>query len=68
MSPALSLAQEPWIGLEAKRLRLALKLTQHKLAKIAGVPLKEVDLLEHNLPVQIDVKLKILRELWIRSR
>jgi len=67
MSTVLSVAQKPWIGLEAKRLRLALQLTRHELATIVGVPLEEVDLLEHNLPVQVDVKLKILRELWGRK-
>jgi len=67
MSPVLSIDQEKSLGLEAKRIRLALLLTQHELATIAGVPLKEVDLFEHNLPVQVDVKLKILRELWARK-
>ena len=67
MSPVLSIDQKPSLGLQAKRLRLALLLTQHELATIAGVPLEEVDLLEHNLPVQVDVKLKILRELWVRK-
>ena len=67
MSPVLSIDQKPSLGLQAKRLRLALLLTQHELATIAGVPLEEVDLLEHNLPVQVDVKLKILRELWGRK-
>jgi len=67
MSPVLSIDQKPSIGLEVKRIRLALLLTQHELATIAGVPLEELDLFEHNLPVQVDVKLKILRELWARK-
>ena len=67
MSPLLSIDQKPSLGLEAKRIRLTLPLTQHELATIAGVSLKEVDLFEHNLPVQVDVKLKILRELWARQ-
>lgn len=67
MSPVLSIDQEKSLGLEAKRLRLSLLLTQYELAMIAGVPLKEVDLFEHNLPVQLDVKLKLLRELWARK-
>jgi len=67
MRPVLSIDQEKSLGLEAKRLRLSLLLTQHELATIAGVPLKEVDLFEHNLPAQVDVKLKILRELWARK-
>jgi transcriptional regulator with XRE-family HTH domain len=67
MSPLLSIDQKPSLGLEAKRIRLTLPLTQHELAKIAGISLEEVDLFEHNLPVQVDVKLKILRELWARK-
>ena len=67
MSPVLSIDQKPSLGLEAKRIRLALLLTQHELAMIAGVPLEEVDLFEHNLPVRVDVRLKILRELWARK-
>ena len=67
MSPLLSIDQKPSLGLEAKRIRLTLPLTQHELATIAGVSLKEVDLFEHDLPVQVDVKLKILRELWARK-
>jgi len=57
MSVVLSVAQKPWIGFEAKRLRQALFLTQHELANIA----------EHGLPVRLDVKLKILKEVWVRK-
>jgi hypothetical protein len=67
MSTVLSIDQKSSLGLEAKRLRLALLLTQHEIAMTAGVALEEVDLLEHNLPVPVDVKLKILRELWGRK-
>ena len=66
MNVALSIAQKPWIGLEAKRLRQTLSLTQHELAAIAGVTLEEVDLFERGLPMRLDVKLKILREVWLR--
>ena len=61
------MTSRPSLGFEAKRIRLALSLKQHELATIAGVPLKQVDLFEHNLPVQVDVKLRILRELWVRK-
>jgi transcriptional regulator with XRE-family HTH domain len=67
MSVASSIAQKPWIGLEAKRLRQALLLTQHELAAIAGVTLEEVDLFEQGLPVELDVKLKILREVLVKK-
>jgi DNA-binding transcriptional regulator YiaG len=67
LSPLLSVDQKQSLGLEAKRIRLSLRLTQHELAMIAGVTLEEVDLFEYNLPMQVGVKLKILRELWNRK-
>lgn len=67
MSPVLSIDQETSLGLKAKRLRLALLLTQHNLAAVAGVPTAEVDLFEQNLPVRVDTKRKLLRELWARK-
>ena len=67
LSPLLSVDQKQSLGLEAKRIRLSLRLTQHELAMIAGVTLEEVDLFEYNLPMKVGVKLKILRELWNRK-
>ena len=67
MSPVISIEKKRSLGLEAKRIRLSLLLTQYELATIAGVTLDEVDLFEHNIPVQVGVKLKILRELWHRK-
>jgi len=66
MSVVLSIVQKPWIGLEAKRLRQALFLTQQELATLAGVTLEEVDSFEHGLTVPLDVRLKILRVVWVR--
>jgi len=67
VSVALSIAQKPWIGLEAKRLRQAAFLTRYELATIAGVTLEEVFSFEQGLPVRLDAKLKILREVWLRN-
>ena len=67
MSPVLSIDQEPSLGLQAKRLRLASMLTQDNLAAIAGVPVTEVDLFEQNLPVRVDTKRKLLRQLWAKK-
>lgn len=50
----------PW----AKSVRMALKLTQRELANMVGVTLEEIDLFEHNLPVRLDVRRKLLKELW----
>ncbi len=52
------------LGDEARRLRIACFLTQQNLAELAGVPRDHVDLLEHNYPVPLDSKRRIMRELW----
>jgi transcriptional regulator with XRE-family HTH domain len=67
VSLALSIAKKPWIGLEAKRLRKASLLTRYDLATITGVSVEEVDEFERGLPVRLDTKLKILREVWLRN-
>lgn len=48
----------------AKNLRISLELTQKELAEIAKVPPKAVDLLEHNRPLPLDDKRKILTKLY----
>jgi hypothetical protein len=67
MNPVLTIDQETSLGFKAKRLRLALLLTQPDLAVMAGVPVWEVDLFEQNLPVRLDTKRRVLRELWARK-
>jgi transcriptional regulator with XRE-family HTH domain len=54
------------IGFKAKRLRISEFLSQQELADMAGVSLEEVDLFEQNMPVRLDTKRKILKELWAR--
>jgi transcriptional regulator with XRE-family HTH domain len=51
-------------GLKIKRLRIAGLLTQQELADMAGVTREQVDLFERNLPLPLDCKRRILRELW----
>jgi len=51
-------------GIKAMRLRISFLLTRQELAELAGVPGEHVDLLEHNLPVPLDSKRRILKELW----
>ncbi len=51
-------------GQKARRLRIANLLTQQELAETAGVPLEHVELLERNLPVPLDSKRRIHKELW----
>jgi DNA-binding XRE family transcriptional regulator len=59
---------ENLLGFKARKLRRSLKLTQQELANLAGVLTKEVILFEHNMPVQLDVKRKLLRELWAMGK
>jgi DNA-binding XRE family transcriptional regulator len=51
-------------GLKVRRQRICSLLTQQELAELAGVPRKHVDLLERNLPVPLDSKRRILKEIW----
>ena len=67
MTAVLSVDQELSLGFKARRLRVSQLLTQHELANIAGVSQDEVSLLEHNLPLRLDAKRKLLRELWARK-
>ena len=53
-------------GLRARSLRLLAGLTQQELAKGAGITGEEVDLFEHNLPVPLDARRKLLKRLWSR--
>ena len=67
MPAVLTLDQEKSLGFKAKKIRVFLGLKRHELAKLAGVSLEEVGLFEHNLPVQLDVKRKLIRELLARK-
>ena len=63
----LTSAQETSTGFKAKKLRVARLLTQQELADMADVSLGEVDLFERNLPVPLDTKRRILKELWAKK-
>jgi transcriptional regulator with XRE-family HTH domain len=63
MITAPSANQEP-IGFRARRVRIALRLTQQELADMTGVSKEDVGLFEHNLPVYLDARRKILKGLW----
>lgn len=67
MTATLTPTRESSIGFKARRLRISMLLTQKKLADMAGVSQKEVDLFEHNLPLPLDSKRKILKALWARK-
>jgi len=67
MSTIPTSARESSIGFKARKLRIAQLLTQQELANMAGVSPEEVDLFEHNQPVPLDSRRKILKELWARK-
>ena len=62
----VSTDQDSSLGAKAKRLRVCQLLTQQELAQIAGISEEEVNLFEHNLPVQFEARHKLLRELCLR--
>ncbi len=64
MSVALTFTKESLLGSKARKLRIAEQLTQQQLADMAGVSVEAVDLFEHNLPLPLDFKRRILRVLW----
>jgi transcriptional regulator with XRE-family HTH domain len=55
------------IGQQARRLRIASLLSQQRLAYLAGVPRAHVDLFERSLPVPLDSRRRILKELWAKK-
>lgn len=55
------------VGFKARRLRISQQLTQQELADMAGVSHEEVGLFEQNLPLPLDSKRKILKELWAKK-
>jgi transcriptional regulator with XRE-family HTH domain len=67
MSTAQTYTQEPSLGTKVKRLRLSSLLTQKELADLAGVSQEEVNLFERGLPIKLDSKRKILKELWAKK-
>jgi transcriptional regulator with XRE-family HTH domain len=67
MSTAQTYTQEPSLGTKVKRLRLSSLLTQKELADLASVSQEEVNLFERGLPIKLDSKRKILKELWAKK-
>ena len=67
MTSVVTFARQSSIGFKARKLRISQLLTQRALADMAGVSQEEVDLFEHNLPLPLDAKRRILKELWARK-
>ncbi len=51
-------------GERVQRLRAACDLTSCQLAEMAGIPAEHVMQFESNLPLPLDSKRRILKELW----
>ncbi len=64
MSKVTYYEQESPIGSWARRMRMTLKMTKQELANVCGVSKEEVDLFEQSLPVRLDAKRRLLKELW----
>ncbi len=47
-----------------RRLRTSEQLTQRDLARLAGVYQDDIERIEHGIPLQLEIKLKILRVLY----
>lgn len=67
MTAVLTFTRESLLGFKARKLRIAQHISQQELADMAGVSLEAVDLFEHNLPLPLDNKRRILRELWAKK-
>jgi DNA-binding XRE family transcriptional regulator len=59
--------REPSIAAQARKLRLSRLITQEELAAAAGVSREEVNRLEQGLPLILNSKRKILKELWAKK-
>ncbi len=67
MKTVLTTTRKPTPGSRVRRLRVRCRLSQQELADLAGVPLEQVDLFEHDLPLPLDSRRRILKELWAKK-
>lgn len=64
MTTVLSFARESSIGIQARSLRISLQFTRQALADSVGVSEYDVYLFEHNMPIPLDIKRKLLKKLY----
>ena len=67
MTTVLSFARGSSIGFKAASLRISLLLTQQELADMVGVSRDDVDCLEHNLPMPLETRNKLLKGLFAKK-
>ena len=54
------------LALRVKSLRISMGLSRQQLARKLGITPEEVELFEDGLPVPLNSKLKLIRQLWAR--
>ena len=64
MATVLTRQIETKIGSEARKLRISLHIAPRELAHMAGVTPETLHSFEHNWPVPLDYRRRILKELW----
>lgn len=67
MNGILAINQELSPGFKARKLRTSQMLTQRELANLAGVSPGDVSLLEHDLPLRLEARVKLFKTLWARK-
>ena len=67
MAEVIAASRELSLGFKVRRLRVSQLLTQKELANMAGVSPEYVNLFEHNLPLPLDVKRRLLQKLWAKK-
>jgi DNA-binding XRE family transcriptional regulator len=68
MTAVLIMKRESQPGYTARKLRIAQRITKSQLAEMAGVTEEAITLFEHNMPLPLDYKRRILRELWAKKQ
>ena len=63
-APVLTKERNISLASQAGRLRRELQLTTRELADMAGVTQYQVVLFENGLPVNLDARRRIMKELW----
>jgi len=59
-----TLVQAESLGTRARKVRLSLRITQHELSDLSGVSRNAISLFENNMPVTLDARRRIIKELW----
>lgn len=61
--PTITYLRETSVGDWARSTRLALHLTQQELAAMTGVPPRDIESFENNIPVSVESRRRLVKEL-----